>query len=137
MDPDTPGAPGVAMATHQAPPENVGVESSLSGFWTYCLVRLEPPDGSAPIYYKNIPIFIVYIENARSTSTTTLAFTIATGGTWKIKVSQIECYNLARGVPDCDQYLTGISGIVKSYNWPNIQLRNKDWTFCIRREEGM
>ena len=60
MDPETPGAPGVAMATHQAPPENVGVESSLSGFWIYCLVRLEPPDGIAPIYYKNIPIFIVY-----------------------------------------------------------------------------
>jgi len=78
----------------------------------------------------------IYIENARSTSTTTLAFTIATGGTWKIKVAQIECHNLARGVPDCDQYLTGVSGIVKSYNWPHIQLRNKDWTFCIRREVG-
>merc|ERR1711981_1433880 len=78
----------------------------------------------------------IYIENPRSTSTTTLAFTIATGGTWKIKVSQIECYNLNRGIPDCDQYLTGISGQVKSYNWPYIQLRNKDWTYCIRREEG-
>ena len=54
----------------------------------YCLVRLEPPDRSAPIYHKYIPIFIVYIENARSTSTTTLAFTIATGGTWKIRVAQ-------------------------------------------------
>ena len=80
--------------------------------------------------------FIVYIENARSTSTTTLAFTIASGGTWKIKVSQIECSNLARGVPDCDQYMTGISGAIWSYNWPYIQLRNKDFTFCIRREFG-
>merc|ERR1711981_1119454 len=77
-----------------------------------------------------------YIENARSTSTTTLAFTIATGGTWKIRVAQIECHNLARAYPDCDQYLTGVSGIVKSYNWPNTQLRNTDWTFCIRREVG-
>merc|ERR1711981_761487 len=78
----------------------------------------------------------IYIENARSTSTTTLAFTIATGGTWKIRVAQIECHNLARAYPDCDQYLTGVSGIVKSYNWPNIQLRNTDYTFCIRREVG-
>merc|ERR1711981_124397 len=78
----------------------------------------------------------IYIENARSTSTTTLAFTIASGGTWKIKVSQIECSNLARGVPDCDQYMTGISGAIWSYNWPYIQLRNKDFTFCIRREFG-
>ena len=23
----------------------VGIESSSEGFWTYCLVRLEPPDG--------------------------------------------------------------------------------------------
>ena len=27
----------------------VGIESSSEGFWTYCLVCLEPPDGIAPI----------------------------------------------------------------------------------------
>jgi len=78
----------------------------------------------------------IYVENARSTSATTLTFTIATGGTWKIKVSQIECYSTSRAYPDCDQFMTGISGTVASYNWPNVQLRNTDWNICIRREEG-
>jgi hypothetical protein len=78
----------------------------------------------------------IYVENARSTSATTLQFTIATGGTWKIKVAQIECYSTSRAYPDCDQFLTGASGTVQSYNWPNVQLKNKDATICIRREAG-
>ena len=40
--------------------------------------------------------FSVYIEQGRSSTASTLTFTIATGGTWKIKVSQIECSNLMR-----------------------------------------
>ena len=65
-----------------------------------------------------------------------MAFTIATGGTWKIKVAQIECSNLARAYPDCDQYVTGATGTISSYNWPNIQLKAKDYQHCIRREQG-
>jgi len=78
----------------------------------------------------------IYVENARSTSATTLQFTIVTGGTWKVKVSQIECYSTSRAYPDCDQFFTGISGTVASYNWPNVQLQNTDMNICIRREEG-
>lgn len=78
----------------------------------------------------------LYLENARSTSTSTLTFTIATGGTWKVKVSQIECSSTSRANPDCDQWITGISGQVSSYNWPNVQLKGKDYTYCIRRESG-
>ena len=84
----------------------------------------------------HIPFIPVYLENARSTTATTLAFTIVTGGTWKIKVSQIECSNLARAYPDCDQFVTGASGTISSYNWPNVQLRAKDYQYCIRREQG-
>ena len=36
--------------------------------------------------------FLVYVEQGRSTTATTLTFTIATGGTWKVKVTQIECW---------------------------------------------
>lgn len=32
--------------------------------------------------------------------------------------------------------MTGVTGTVQSYNWPNIQLKNKEYTSCIRREEG-
>lgn len=78
----------------------------------------------------------LYLETARSTTASTLTFTIATGGTWKIKVSQIECSSTSRGYPDCDQFFTGISGQVASFNWPNVQLQSKDYTYCIRREQG-
>ena len=59
-----------------------------------------------------------------------------TGGTWKIKVSQIECSSYARAYLDCDQFITGVSGTISSYNWPNVQLRAKDYQHCIRREQG-
>ena len=59
-----------------------------------------------------------------------------TGGTWKIKVAQIECSSLARAYPDCDQFVTGASGTISSYNWPTVQLRAKDYQHCIRREQG-
>ena len=55
----------------------------------------------------------------------------------RIKVSQIECSSLSRAKPDCDQWITGVSGQVTSYNWANVQLQNKDYTYCIRRELGM
>ena len=55
---------------------------------------------------------------------------------WNVKVSQIECSSIARAVPDCHQYFTGVAGEIQSYNWPTIQLKATDWTFCIRREEG-
>ena len=44
--------------------------------------------------------------------------------------------SLARGPPDCNQYYTGVSGYVTSYNWPNIQLVSKTHNICIRRELG-
>jgi len=95
------------------------------------------PSGQNPLNLcGTLTNFHIYIENARSTTSSTLAFTIATGGTWKIKVSQIECSNLARAYPDCDQFVTGASGTISSYNWANVQLRAKDYQHCIRREMG-
>merc|ERR1712241_845325 len=78
----------------------------------------------------------IYVENARYTTTSTLTFTIVTGGTWKIKISQIECSSTSRAYPDCDQYVTGATGTISSYNWANVQLQAKDYQHCIRREEG-
>ena len=60
-----------------------------------------------------------------------------TGGTWKIKISQIECSSTSRAYPDCDQYVTGATGTISSYNWANVQLQAKDYQHCIRREEGI
>ena len=83
-------------------------------------------------------VSLVYVEQGRSTSSTTLTFTTAStsGITWRAKVSQIECSSLARGDPDCNQFMTGQSGTVTSYNWPTIQLDSKTHNICIRRELG-
>ena len=82
--------------------------------------------------------FLVYVEQGRSTTATTLTFTTAStsGITWKAKVSQIECSSRSRGDPDCNQYITGASGTVNSYNWPTVQLASKTANICIRRELG-
>ena len=55
---------------------------------------------------------------------------------WIWNPPQIECSNLGRGHPDCNQYFTGQSGTVQSYNWPTIQLDSKTHNICIRRELG-
>merc|ERR1719350_2491899 len=80
----------------------------------------------------------VYVEQGRSTTATTLTFTTAStsGITWKARVSQIECASVARADPDCNQWITGHSGTVTSYNWPSIQLISKTHNICIRREAG-
>jgi len=78
----------------------------------------------------------LYVEQGRSTTPTTLTFTIATGGTWKIKVTQIECSNLARANPDCNQWFTGLSGTFQSYNWPTVPLQSKTHSYCFRQELG-
>ena len=49
----------------------------------------------------------IYLETARKTASQTLSFTIATGGTWRMKVSQIECWNTNKAPTDCYQYFTG------------------------------
>ena len=80
--------------------------------------------------------FSVYIDQARSTSDTSLTFNIATGGTWKFKVSQIECGNPSLAMPGCDQWFMGSSGTIMSYNYPKTVLSNTRTVTCIRRNEG-
>ena len=42
-----------------------------------------------------------------------------------------------RAPTDCDQYFTGVSGELKSINFDGgIQLRDIQYTICIRREVG-
>jgi len=82
----------------------------------------------------------VYLEQARSVTASTLTFTIATtttGAKWNMKVSMIECSSKSRAPHDCQQYLTGASGLLQSYNWlGGQQITGSDYTSCIRRENG-
>ena len=83
----------------------------------------------------------MYVEQGRVTTSTTLAFTLATtttGATFNIKVSMIECSNPSRAPTDCIQYLTGYSNTIKSFNWDGkVQIAGTALTYCIRRENGM
>ena len=84
-------------------------------------------------------IILVYFETGSATTATTLAFTIATtgGGSWRIKITQIECQNRARAPFDCAQYFTGAGGGFSSYNFAGgVQLQNIQYTICIRQELG-
>merc|ERR1712029_1191836 len=61
----------------------------------------------------------MYVETGRTTTDHVAKFTIGTTSTvatWRIKVNQIECSSTSKAPTDCFQYLTGISGGIKSLN---------------------
>jgi len=81
----------------------------------------------------------MYMETARKTSDQKVSFTIATTSTvatWRIKISQIECFSIAKADADCFQWFTGVSGEVKSLNYPTVALDDVVYTVCVRREAG-
>ena len=92
------------------------------------------------IFFHFFPLgYHIYLETGRSTSAQTLAFTIAstTGVTWKIRVSQIECFAPYKAPSDCYQYFTGVSGNVQTLNFAGgVVLRNQQYLSCIRQESG-
>ena len=52
-------------------------------------------------------------------------------------MKEISFFFLFRAPIDCDQYFTGISGELKSFNFDGgLQLRDIQYTICIRREAG-
>ena len=81
----------------------------------------------------------IYLETARKTSDQTLTFTIATtstSATWRVKVSQIECWNTNKAPNDCYQYFTGIAGDVQSLNYPTVMIQYTKYMICVRQELG-
>lgn len=80
----------------------------------------------------------IYLETGRSTSAQTLTFTIASSGTWKAKIIQLECYAPYKAPSDCYQYYTGLTGRVSSFNFGSsrVQIQTLRYTACIRQEYG-
>jgi len=80
---------------------------------------------------------------AYSTNSATLSkvLTGSTGRTWKIKVSMIECGSRALPPGGCYQYLTGVTGQVRSHNFNVVSsatynhLRSQFYKVCVRREK--
>merc|ERR1712038_747686 len=116
--------------------DNFDITETTAGVCTDSLTVTGPTGRNPMDLCGTLTGMHLYLEQGRSSTSTTIAFTIVTGGTWKVKVSQIECSSLARAYPDCNQYFTGVSGNVISYNWPTVQLQSKDYQYCIRREQG-
>merc|ERR1719491_21145 len=118
--------------------DNFDIVETTTGVCTDSLT-IAGPTGRNPMDLRGTLTGLhVYIEQGRASTGTTLTFTTAStsGITWKAKVTQIECHSLARADPDCNQWITGLSGTVQSYNWPSIQLTAKTSNICIRRESG-
>ena len=61
----------------------------------------------------------IYIDAGSGNSPTSLTF-ITTGSferAFKMKITQIECGAVNRGVEGCLQYHTGVSGTISSFNY--------------------
>lgn len=89
----------------------------------------------------------VYIDSGRTSTAATLKFTLnsASSNIWRIKVSQIECWNPTRAPEDCLQYFYGDTRYtVTSFNWDGsaacstgCMLNDEDYAVCFRPEKGM
>ena len=83
----------------------------------------------------------MYIDAGSGNSPTSLTF-ITTGSferAFKMKISQIECGAVNRGMEGCLQYHTGVSGTISSFNYMSVeglQLSNQEYSVCIRHERG-
>jgi len=83
----------------------------------------------------------MYIDAGSGNSPTSLTF-ITTGSfarAFKMKISQIECGAVNRGVEGCLQYHTGVSGTISSFNYMDaegLQLSNQEYSVCVRHERG-
>ena len=76
-----------------------------------------------------------------SASSTSIAVALnngdtATSRTWRVKVTQYQCSNLAKAPHDCGQYYTGTSGTTQNYNYPNVVLQSQNSSTCIRKAAG-
>jgi len=114
-------------------------ETSTTGA---CVDSFGVTTGSSRTYYDLCGTLSgqhIYLETARQTTNQVLTFTIATTSTvatWRIKVSQIECYSTSKAPTDCYQYFTGVSGTLTSFNYPTVVLELMKYTTCVRREAG-
>lgn len=89
----------------------------------------------------------VYIDSGRASTAATLKFTLATSesNSWRIKVTQIECWNPTRAPEGCLQYYYGDTRHnVQSFNWDGTNscssgciFDEQSYTVCYRPEKGM
>jgi len=55
----------------------------------------------------------------------------------EVQVSQIACTDPNKPPEGCTQWYTGVSGTIRSYNYPGgYHLASQEYIICLRREEG-
>merc|ERR1712223_1641908 len=85
----------------------------------------------------------MYVDMGLS-SNSPVVLTVVTSGqsfarSFSVKVTQIDCYSLAKASDGCLQYFTGVSGQMFSFNYNDatgLQLSNTDYTVCVRMERN-
>jgi len=115
---------------------------------------LTTTSGSTGATFQNTPPLLcgtltdqhIYVDAGTATTAATLKFTLASSASnyWRIKVSQIECWNPSRAPQGCLQYFTGHRNTVSSFNWDGTTacstgclLQEMDYSICYRPEAGM
>jgi len=89
----------------------------------------------------------VYIDSGRASTAATLKFTLATSesNSWRIKVTQIECWNPTKAPQGCLQYYYGDRRhTITSFNWDGTSScttgclsDEQSYSVCFRPEKGM
>jgi len=89
----------------------------------------------------------VYVDAGTANTVATLDFTTATSGTgtWRVKVSQIECSSEHKAPNNCLQYFTGPVNTVTTFNWnggagdctTGCLTQTQNYNACFRKEVGM
>jgi len=113
------------------------VLSSSSGAVTSNYVYVNGPTDVDPPYISGTNTgYHMYVETAKSTTTTPILVTTAsttTAQSWRIKVSQIECDSLMLAPEGCTQYFTTDSGTIYSYGYGTpIELQSQKASYCVR-----
>jgi len=89
----------------------------------------------------------VYIDSGRASTAATLKFTLSTSesNSWRIKVTQIECWSPVKAPHGCLQYFYGDTRhTVESFNWDGTSacstgclFDDQSYSVCFRPEKGM
>jgi len=89
----------------------------------------------------------MYVDAGTANTAATLTFTTNTAGTgtWRVKVSQIECSSRERAPANCLQYFRSAMAVVTTFNWnggagdctTGCFTQSQDYNSCFRKERGM
>ncbi|XP_059091319.1 uncharacterized protein LOC131886884 isoform X2 [Tigriopus californicus] len=115
----------------------MGVDDT--GLCTDSITVTSPTGVNPPVVCGDLSGQHMYLETGNAGNAGSIAFAYAAAGTQRhrIKVTYLECDNLAKAPEFCTQYFTGISGSFQSYAYASeVLLHDQRYRTCFRREQG-